>query len=463
MIFDYLVIGGGPSGLLVHNELCPHRNGILVESGTFISTKTKDIYSKKQIINGYKFSGLNVLLGNPPLHLSEGNCVGGGSAVNSSLHHRAPEHIWSKWRMIYQLEGFSSKHVRSLYEEVEEIFNLSTSEKDFPSFYKFASKKYNVERIPRWGRESSTEDFQRETALDVVKKLNPEITKSIKSNHRVIGIKKVSEQFFEIYCRVNGEELNRVKKFKAKNLFICAGAGNSPIILSKLGYKHNNLGRFQVHPTARVTLVSKKSSYSKDIVEPFQITEFLPYLMIGSSPNRRYLSELNFPYRSNNEIDFSKCINLYSMAPSENRGRTFLKGPISGIRTYQLDNDAREMISGGLKIIIQCALDSKEYSHIYSPAGLIDLSSNKTIKLKNFINSTINKTLSSVHIFSSAAAGGNRKLCPVNFDGSIPGISNLYLIDSSLIPTCPTVNPQATTSVFALSLIRKLIQENKIK
>ena len=463
MILDYLVIGGGPSGLLVHNELFHHKNGILVDSGTFISTKTKDIYSKKQIINGYKFSGLNVLMGNPPLHLSEGICVGGGSAVNSSLHHRAPEHIWAKWRMIYQLEGFSSKHVRSLYEEVEEIFNLSTSEKDFPSFYKFASKKYNVERIPRWGRESSNEDFQRETALDVVKKLNPEITKSIKSNHRVIGIKKVSEQLFEIYCRVNGKELNRVKKFKAKNLFICAGAGNSPIILSKLGYKHNNLGRFQVHPTARVTLVSKKASYSKDIVEPFQITEFLPYLMIGSSPNRRYLSELNFPYRSNNEIDFSKCINLYSMAPSENRGRTFLKGPISGIRTYQLDNNAREMISGGLKIIIQCALDSKEYSHIYSPAGLIDLSSNKTIKLKNFINSTINKTLSSVHIFSSAAAGGNRKLCPVNFDGSIPGISNLYLIDSSLIPTCPTVNPQATTSVFALSLIRKLIQENKIK
>ncbi len=462
MILDYLIIGGGPSGLLVHSELSRYKDGILVESGTFIPTKTKDTYSKKQIINGYKFSGLNVLLGNPPLHLSEGNCIGGGSAVNSSLHHRAPEHIWAKWRMIYQLEGFSSKHVRSLYEEIEEIFNLSTSEKAFPSFYEFASKKYNVDRIPRWGKENSTGDFQRETALDVVNKLNPDIKKSIKNNHRVINIKKVSEELFEIYCKVKGEELNTVIKFKAKNLFICAGAGDSPIILSKLGYKHNNLGRFQVHPTARVTLVSKKASYSKDIVEPFQITEFLPYIMIGSSPNRGYLSELNFPYRFNNGIDFSNCINLYSMAPSENRGRIFLKGPISGLRTYQLDNNARKMIAAGLKIIIQCALDSKEFSHIYSPAGLIDLTSNKNIKFKKFINSTINKTLSSVHIFSSAAAGGNRKLCPVNSDGSIPGISNVYLIDSSLIPTCPTVNPQATTSVFSLSLVRKLIKEKRI-
>ena len=52
MILDYLIIGGGPSGLLVHNELFRYRDGILVESGTFIPTKTKDTYSKKQIING---------------------------------------------------------------------------------------------------------------------------------------------------------------------------------------------------------------------------------------------------------------------------------------------------------------------------------------------------------------------------------------------------------------------------
>ena len=116
---------------------------------------------------------------------------------------------------------------------------------------------------------------------------------------------------------MKGEELNTFIKFKAKNLFICAGAGDSPIILSKLGYKHNNLGRFQVHPTARVTLVSKKALYSKDIVEPFQITEFLPYLMIGSSPNRGYLSELNFPYRFNNGIDFSKCINSWISRPKK--------------------------------------------------------------------------------------------------------------------------------------------------
>ena len=59
MILDYLIIGGGPSGLLVHIELLRYKDGILVESGTFIPTKTKDTYSKQQIINGYKFSCTN--------------------------------------------------------------------------------------------------------------------------------------------------------------------------------------------------------------------------------------------------------------------------------------------------------------------------------------------------------------------------------------------------------------------
>ena len=70
---------------------------------------------------------------------------------------------------------------------------------------------------------------------------------------------------------MKGEELNTFIKFKAKNLFICAGAGDSPIILSKLGYKHNNLGRFQVHPTARVTLVSKKNSIQKILLNHFKL------------------------------------------------------------------------------------------------------------------------------------------------------------------------------------------------
>lgn len=227
-------------------------------------------------------------------------------------------------------------------------------------------------------------------------------------------------------------------------------------MLSSLGYHHKRLGFFKVHPTARISLATINNQTYSEIVEPFQITEFFPELMIGSSANRDYLSELNYPFR-NSIRNFSNCLNLYSMAPSNQTGKIILNGLFKGLKFYSLDNDAKNRIKFGLNMIIRIASE-KEYSHAFSPAGEISLSDIKITNINKFINETINKTLSSVHIFSSAACGGNTKYCPINSNGSVPGISGIYLMDSSIIPSCPTVNPQSTVSIFALKMIREFLK-----
>ena len=231
------------------------------------------------------------------------------------------------------------------------------------------------------------------------------------------------------------------------------------MILHKLGLRHKNLGRFQIHPSARISLVPKEAKELIQVVEPFQITHFFPKIMIGSSANREFLSKANFPYRDIRNIDFSQCQNYYAMAPSEKKGRTFFRGPLKGLRIYNLSNEAIVNIQNGLKLIFDVAKVSNKYKYIYSPGGLLDLENNKEIQIKNFIKKTVKKTMSSVHIFSSASAGENKLLCPVNSDGSIDLLPNIHVMDSSLIPSCPTVNPQATACVFALSLIRRFLKK----
>ena len=120
-MLDYIVIGAGPTGLLVHKELSNKEDGIVLELGKFVKTKTEDVYSKYQIKNSYRFSGLNILFGRIPILLSEGSCVGGGSSVNSSIHHRTPPKIWSHWREFYDLRGFDNEHIAELYEEIRFI------------------------------------------------------------------------------------------------------------------------------------------------------------------------------------------------------------------------------------------------------------------------------------------------------------------------------------------------------
>ena len=145
------------------------------------------------------------------------------------------------------------------------------------------------------------------------------------------------------------------------------------------------------------------------------------------------------------------------MAPSNQSGITLMSGPLKGLKFYKLSKDARERINFGINKIIDIA-NNANYSHAFSPADEIEITKIGGKAKRRFINSTINKTLSSVHIFSSAASGEVEEYCPVRSNGSIPGFKGIYVMDSSVIPSCPTVNPQATVTIFALKMIREFLK-----
>ena len=103
-----------------------------------------------------------------------------------------------------------------------------------PEFYKKAKENYKVERIKRWGIQKDNQ-FVRKTAFDVIKEYYPNSLERIKSRHKVINIKKTGFTQFEVQCKIGNNDFT---KLYCKNLFICAGAGFSPVLLADLGYKH---------------------------------------------------------------------------------------------------------------------------------------------------------------------------------------------------------------------------------
>ena len=68
-------------------------------------------------------------------------------------------------------------------------------------------------------------------------------------------------------------------KIKSKNLILALGAGKTPIALRNLGLKHNQLGKFEIHPSARISCHFPNHKNSESIVEPFQITGHFPYVL----------------------------------------------------------------------------------------------------------------------------------------------------------------------------------------
>ena len=72
-MLDYIVVGSGPSGLLVNGELSNAKlKGLCLEKGKLIKSTVKDVYTANQIIHGYKNSGINPLLGYPPYYFPKG-------------------------------------------------------------------------------------------------------------------------------------------------------------------------------------------------------------------------------------------------------------------------------------------------------------------------------------------------------------------------------------------------------
>ena len=448
--YDFIVVGSGPCGLLSASLLGQIGKCLVIDQGKKIKQEENDTYTFNHIYNAYVGNGFNLAFGFPPVILSEGKVVGGGSTVNSSLHHRAPNHIWDLWRKKYFLKGFNNEKVNEGYKKIEEIFCTNIGKVEPSIFYKSAIiKGEKVERIPRWGKENNKGNLNRYTAakifIDQIKSNNGHIFESTKflkayrdrNNDWVVYLKNISTK----------------KKYilSCKNLVLAMGAGYTPSALYDLGLRHQKLGKFEIHPTARISLYYPKEKKPISVVEPFQITGHFPNLMIGSSANKSALSESNYPFKENiHNIDYSKVQNFYSMSPSSKKGSIIMKGLLKNTKFYFLDSKTRLIIKKGLNIIINIGKESN-CEYIYHSGMVINKKNLDDKKLVNlFMEKCIQKTLSSVHIMASSSIGENKFLCPLNSSGKINGIENLLIIDQSTFPSCPTVNPQATATLFSL-------------
>jgi len=89
----------------------------------------------------------------------------------------------------------------------------------------------------------------------------------------------------------------------------------------------------------------------------------------------------------------------------------------------------------------------------------------KQNELEGFVENLTSQELNlmTVHLFSSCPMGGDKKTATVDSYGKFYGTNNLYINDSSIIPTALGCNPQGTTMMLALRNIRHFIHKNYAK
>src|SRR5690606_37544992 len=122
---------------------------------------------------------------------------------------------------------------------------------------------------------------------------------------------------------------------KARYIFLCAGAIQTPNILLKSGYRHNIGNNLQFHPTIKaVAEFDGEVNECPTSIPVHQVKEFSPTLSLGGSiSNLQYLSMALQDHEHilrNLHINWRRFSSYYAMIIPESKGK---------IKTIPLSND----------------------------------------------------------------------------------------------------------------------------
>ena len=466
--YDVIVIGSGPGGAVSYSELIKHGfNVCLLESGKDYRNTSIEEFSIEELIKKYKHQGMTSTLGIPPINYVEGQCLGGGSEVNSGLYHRTPEYLLMDWKHRLSIKGLDFETVNSYFAEVEEMIDVQKTPSSFvpKSSFKLAEGADNLgwknEAIPRWY--SYKDKIPQKNSMS--KTLLRESKDNIFLKHKVTQIKKYKD-FWN--CYAIDLEKNEKITLQARFIFLCTGSIENVRILNRSKISGNHGKQLFMHPSIKITAhFNEIVTNDYDGVPVHQVKEFSPRIGFGCSISSKPYLHLALAGMSNSfsyvEKNWQSMATYYAMI-SGGRGKVtslpFINDPLVG---FKLNTAEISTLQEGLLKLGSCLFAAGAKTLFPSIINMTPINSQLELEelVRNLRPADLN--LMTVHLFSSCPMGGDKKVASVDSYGRFYNLENLYINDSSIIPTSLGCNPQGTTMMLALRNIRHFIKKNYAK
>ena len=129
----------------------------------------------------------------------------------------------------------------------------------------------------------------------------------------------------------------------------------------------------------------------------------------------------------------------------------FIKDPLVG---FKLNSSEIITLQEGLLKLGSCLFAAGAKTLFPSIINMTPINSQKELEkfVRNLRSADLNLVM--VHLFSSCPMGGDKKGSSVDSYGKFYSMDNLYINDSSIIPSALGCNPQGTTMMLALRNIK---------
>lgn len=451
--FKIIVIGSGPGGS-VAASLCAEKGYevLLLEEGADFTSTDIEEFSMNEMNSKYRGGGLTAAIGNPIINYAEGNCLGGGSEINSGLFHEVPEEILTRWESKNSI-NFNRQDLARAYAEIRKDINVSFMPKDKIPIASMLLQEgsnrlnWNCSEVPRWFKYNKDGSG---TKQSMSKTLIPNYLSNggrIESNSKVLRIRKnIKKNLVDVLMKDGS-----IKVFSCDYLFVACGSIHTPNLLLRSGIR-KNVGRgLKMHPSFKFTaLFDRKVNSSGMGVPVHQVKEFSPDISIGCSISNKPFLGLSLNDCGSLELldQWENMATYYSMICPSGSGRVwqlpFFQSPFV---TFQLSKKDKENIYKSISLLAKILFEAGAVKLFPSTKSKPICSFDEIGDIMSIPISKIN--LMTIHLFSSVQMGGIRKKYPVTPEGNLWEDKSIYVSDGSILCDSPSVNPQGTIMALA--------------
>ena len=289
------VIGSGPGGSTVASLLAEAGHDVvLMEEGGDDRHRLILAFSRQEIQEKYRNCGLPLAMGSPKVAYIEGRFGGGGSEVNSGLYHRAAAAMLEHGEKTFEVRGARMEDLAPHFEAIErdcQVTSFGSSATPASLKLKEGAERlgWGVIEVPRLAARSKG-DVANPTGI-----IRQTMTQTMIPRFLLAGGRLISEARASRLQRENGQWIihamhrgNERLRLVAEQVFVCAGAIQTPALLQRSGIRKNIGKSFDLHPTVKV--VARFADPINDLspsIPIHQIKAFHPRLSFGGSVSSR--------------------------------------------------------------------------------------------------------------------------------------------------------------------------------
>lgn len=456
---ENVVIGSGPGGALTACLLAEAgKRVLLVEEGPLFSQASCKQFSLEEMVTKYRHGGITFAAGRPNISYVEGRCVGGGSEINACLYHRTPEEVLSEWRDKYLVASLNAKDLESFFEANERELRVTYFPEDLsPAALKLREGAsclgWEAIEVPHLlNVQNDSTIILRQSMTETFLPRFMAASGNLLANTRAI---RIEEKFGKSVWQITAELGAKRRIFiNAKNIFLAAGAIQTPALLRRSGITQNIGNSLRLHPTIKVVAEFSEAVNGKNHwVSRVQVKKFSPRYSFGSSlSSLPYMATalLNYPGQLQEiENNWQRMTIYYVMITG---GAGIVRCPplfSAPFVRYQVGIEGLRALSEGLKQLCRLLLAAGAKALYPTLTGIPAIKALSDIEYIPEPLNANNSSLVSVHLMGTCPMGEDRAKSAVDSFGKVHGRRGLFINDSSIFCGAVGVNPQGTLMALA--------------